>query len=240
MNFHISKSTWAVVITIILVGSGYIWFISNFNKVYYERNVGYSTEARKNQFLAAEMFLKKLNIDIESRHDFSIFDEKAKFGKYDTAFINGSRIGMSQMRREKMHDWIKNGGHVVLLTTEFYDYDFNSSRDKFLDSLGLRYYDTSDDFTDYTEEESHTKLKFDDYSDETIIHFYDNGYIEDTSGNATFIGGTEHADQFIQYQIGDGLVSVLVDFSIFKNTRIDNHDHAIFLKQLIGQSEKHG
>jgi|GEM_PF-2781258 len=233
-----SKATWVIIISSLVFFGFFLWFVKNFDKVPYERELGYSAEARRNQFLAAEQFLKRVNVALESRHDFALFDNAfdEKLGQYDTVLINGSRIGMSSARRDAMREWVNRGGHLVLLATEFYEYEFGASRDKYLDALGLRYYDTRDDYSDYSEEESLTSLNFDGYERETQVHFYPDGYIEDTSGEASFIGGPEYADQFIQYQQGEGLLTVLVDFTVFQNNRIDAHDHAMFLLQLIGNS----
>ena len=235
-KFQISNVTWILIGSAVIFTLIFYWFVTTFTKVPYERELGYSSEARSNQFLAAEKFLNKLSVGLETRHDFSVFEEVP--GQYDTILINGSRIGMSSARREAMLDWVQQGGHLVLLATEFYEYDFNSSRDKFLDDRGVRYYSTEDDYTDYSEEESTTSLNFEGFEKDTEVHFYANGYIEDTSGEASFISGPDHADQFIQYQMGEGLLTVIVDFSIWQNDRIDEHDHAMFLTQLIGNSAK--
>ena len=235
-KFSISKVTWLIVVLEILVALGFIGFFKSCDKESYERDLGYSNEARRNPFLAAETFLNQVSVEFETRHDFGLFDEA--LGDYDTIFINGSRIGMSAARRELMLDWVNKGGHLVLLATEFYEYEFNSSRDKFLDKLGLRFYDTSEDYTDYSDEESMTHLKFEGFDSATKIRFYADGYIEDTSGEASFIGGTDSADQFVQYQMQEGLLTVIVDFSLWHNSRIEQNDHAMFLTQLIGNSPK--
>lgn len=236
VKFSVSKVTWVIVVLEVLIALGFIGFFKSCDKVYYERNMGFSDEARRNPFLAAEKFLKKVSVDFETRHDFSLFDDG--IGEFDTIFINGSRIGMSKARRESMQQWVNKGGHLVLLATEFYEYEFNSSRDKFLDELGLRFYDSSDDYNDYSDEESLTQLKFDGFEDVTTARFHSYGYIEDTSGEASFVGGNEYADQFIQYQSGEGLVTILVDFSLWHNYRIEQNDHAMLLTQLIGSSPK--
>ncbi|WP_444996791.1 DUF4350 domain-containing protein [Aliikangiella sp. IMCC44359] len=233
--FKVSKVTWLILIIIITVFLGMMWFFNNLTKVSYEKNIGYSEEAKRNPFLAAEFYLKKLNIKFENKQDFSIFD--SEIGQYDTILINNSRVGVSAKQREQMLAWVKQGGHLVLLATEFYEYDFNASRDKFLDELGVRYYPfEKESFS--SEDEDLTYLTFSGYEKETEIHFHSSGYIDDTSGDASFKGGTDYAEQLIQYDIEEGLVTVLVDFSIWNNQRIDKHDHALFLSQLIGSSEK--
>ena len=233
---QVSTVTWIILGIAVLITLFSHWYFTNFDKIYYERDTGYSVEAKRNQFLAAQQFLQQFDINFEIRNDFGVFDEP--IGQFDTIFVNTSRVGMAAKRREAMTDWVKQGGHLVLLATEFYEYDFESSRDKFLDSLGLRFYSTDDDYTSYDDNESMTSFDFEGYDKETKVLFYDRGYIEDTSGEASFVAGPDHADQFVQYRLEEGLVSVLIDFSIWGNYRIDSHDHAMFLTQLIGGSEK--
>ncbi|TQV72386.1 hypothetical protein FLL45_19435 [Aliikangiella marina] len=249
-KFAISRVTWIIVGSAIMFTLICIWFFKSFNKVPVEIPLGYSSEAKRNPFLAAEKFLQKVSIKFESRSDFGLFDELSArddtsgeqndsfLGEFDTVLINGSRIGMSTLRRENMKRWIENGGHLVLVATELYEYEFESSRDKFLDEVGLRYYETGSDYDYYEDEGNLTLLNFEDAEQPTEIHFHGTGYIEDTSGDASFIAGPQDVDQFIQYPMGEGLLTVVIDFSIFRNGRIRQHDHAMFLAQLIGNSPK--
>jgi len=236
VKFSISRVTWILIGSSLFIGLACLWFFKSFDKIPVEIPLGYSSEAKKNPFLAAEKFLEKISIELESRHDFGLFDDS--LGQFDTVLVNGSRIGMSSLRRDNMKNWIEQGGHLVLLATEYYEYEFGSSRDKFLDEVGLRFYNTDSDYDYYDDEGNLTYLSFEEFENNTEIHFYGTGYIEDTSGNASFIAGPEDVDQFIQYPMGEGLLTVVIDFSIWRNGRISEHDHAMFLTQLIGSSPK--
>lgn len=239
-KIEISNVTWVICGLIILFGLSATWFFTYFDKEQFTRTHGYSDEAIRNRFLAAQLFLEKQDVEFEKRENYQLFDEK--LGRNDTIIINSSRVGMSQATLEKMKAWLNNGGNLVLLATETFDYDFESSRDEFLDSLGLRFYSNgyqnyNDDEDSETEDDS-VEFQFPEFEETTKVEFYGSGYIEDTSGNATFVAGNQYADQFIQYHYGDGLVSVISDFSIWNNYRIDQHDHAMFLRQIIGESAK--
>lgn len=232
----ISKPTWVMAGVSIAIGLSSYWFFSNFTKTPVEKNKGYSVEARRNPYLAAEKFLNSNNIEFEQRKNFKLFD--AELAQFDSVMINGSRIGMLQDTRLKMKQWVEKGGHLILLATEVFNYEKSTSRDQFLDNLGLRYYSDDDIYYDYDSDERITKLKFDDYEETTWIDFYPQGYLDDTSGDATFTAGSEQADYMVQYQLKEGLVTILADFKIWNNYNIEQQDHAIFLQQLAGTSPK--
>ena len=234
----ISNATWVIIGIALTFTLGLMWFVKTFDKVAFERHLGYSQEARRNPYLAAELFLKQRNTPLETRQDFNIFDDAV--GQFDTVLISGSRIGMATSHRQKMRRWVEQGGHLVVLATEFYEYDFNASRDKFLDELGLRYYPNSEEDYGYDEDEEEdlARLTFAGFDEESKVRFYPDGYLDDTSGEATFTAGTADNDQLVQYTLGEGLLTVLVDFSIWNNYRIDQLDHAMLLSQLIGNSPR--
>ncbi|MCW8878684.1 MAG: DUF4350 domain-containing protein [Kangiellaceae bacterium] len=237
-KFRPSVAAIITYITLIVIGLGVRWYFNNFDKQYYSKDYGYSEEARRNPFLAAQLYLKANDIEFEAHSNYKLFDDvnRSAIGQYDSIFIHSSRVGMSSTTRENMKNWARKGGHLVLLATEVYDYEFESSRDVFLDELGVRFYES--DYVDASEEEKTAELTFNGYEQSSKVYFDTSAYIEDTSGDAAFIAGTEYADQLLQYDYGEGLITVVVDFDIWKNNRIDHHDHAMFLSQLIGRGTK--
>ncbi|MET1256861.1 DUF4350 domain-containing protein [Aliikangiella maris] len=233
---NISKVTWVILIFSILIFLLASWFFNTFDRVAYQENIGASQEARQNPFLAAQLLLKQKRIEFETLQDFSFLSRNP--GQFDTLLISSSRVGLTEQSRDILMQWVQQGGHLILLATEYFEFEFESSRDKFLDSLGLRFYEMDFDHRVYSDEHGVSRLVFQGYEEQTEIHFYANGYIEDISGNASFVGGTDFADQLVQYEIKSGMISVLTDFSVWENDRINKHDHAMFLLQLIGSSPK--
>ncbi|WP_196138982.1 DUF4350 domain-containing protein [Aliikangiella sp. G2MR2-5] len=236
MKAHLKVSLPVIIFSIVALFAAFIarWYFHNFEKTSYERSTGYSQEARRNPFLAAQRFLRLRGIQLETRNNYKLFEEE--LGQYDTVIINSSRVGMSSRIKEIMIEWVKQGGNLVLLATEAFDYELESSRDIFLDELGLRYY--PDNYVPESDDEALSEFTFSEFDESTQVHFNSSGYIEDTSGEASFVAGTEYADQLIQYQLESGLITITVDFSIWHNNRIDQFDHAMFLVQLIGNSDK--
>lgn len=237
LNLNVSKSTWVTCFILIVLGMVFYWFITSYTKIFYERDAGYSQEAKRNPFLALEKFVESYAISYESRKDFQLFDQSP--GQYDTIFINNSRIAMPESVRQQMKRWVSQGGHLVLLATEYYDVNTATSRDRFLDELGVRFYKNEMDTYDIGEDDTISKMTFQDDIQETQVDFDpSSGYLHDNSGKATFLGGNNFADYMLQYPLDEGLITVLTDFSIWSNSFVENHDNALFFLQLAGNSEK--
>ncbi len=236
-KLNVAKSTWIFCLVLAVLGLVSIWFFKSYTKVAYERNIGYSNEAKRNPFLALEKFVQAYEVNYESRKDFNLFKEEV--GQYDTVLINNSRIAMSETIRKEMNSWVSKGGHLVLLATEYYNQDLDESRDKFLDELGLRLYESEINDYDVDDEDLISEMTFEGDTQPTQVNFGSYyGYLHDSSEKASYIGGNNFADYMIQYPIEKGLVTVLTDFSVWNNNNIQNYDNALFFMQLIGSTEK--
>lgn len=231
----ISPVTWVLSITLIVIGGYLYWFYSNFDKVIVEKDIGAIKEAKANPFFAAEKFLESVGKKAESQKNYSILDEKLE--PYDTLIIESTRVGLSAEKRQRIRDWIASGGHLILLATELYDDDLGTSRDTLLDELGVRLYENPDTSWDIDKDEQITKVTFEGNNEETEILFVNDHYLQDASGDASFIGGTDYSDLFVQYNHDEGMLTIVTDMDIWKNYSIDDHDHAMFLYQLVGGAE---
>lgn len=231
-KFFLSPASWAVIIIATLITGYLYWFYSNFTKVLVEENIGPTKEARTNPYFAAEKMLNKIGKQASSHRNFSVLDGGLE--TVDTLVIESSRVGLSEIKRDTIKSWLSSGGHLILLATEIYNDELESSRDIFLDELGIRLYDSNEYNWDQEEDLRFTNLTFEGTDVVTKIELDTNRYITDVSGDATFIGGNASSDLFAQYHLDDGMISILTDFSLWKNYYIDDFDHAMFLYQLVG------
>lgn len=85
-----------------------------------EVDTGPTREARKNPFLAAELFLNRLNIETEVTRSFSLFDDMAlngeEVGKSDTVIVINGRGAIKGRRFDNALSWIEQGGTLVTST----------------------------------------------------------------------------------------------------------------------------
>jgi len=234
-NFRISPATWVTIFSALAIGGYLYWFYTHFDKVIKEVDRGAIQEARANPFYAAEKFLETVGKKAESQKNYSILDEDLQ--PYDALIIESTRVGLTESKRQRINDWISSGGHLIVLATEFYDYDLGTSRDVFLDELGVRLYENYDYGWGEQTDDRLTKVTFNDTQEITTISFSYENYLQDDSGEATFIGGNEYSDLFVQYTLDEGMITVVTDMDIWKNYSIGSHDHAMFLYQLVGGAE---
>jgi len=234
-KFAISPATWIVIACAIAIGLYLYWFYTHFDKVIEEVDRGEISEVKANPFYAAEKFLEILGKNAKSQKNYSILDEDLR--PYDTLIIESTRVGLSAEKRQRIRDWISTGGHLIVLATEIYDDELGTSRDVFLDELGVRLYESYGYDWDVDIDERLTKVTFSDTEDLTTIAFDYGYYLQDDSGDASFIGGNDYSDFFVQYDRDEGMITILTDMSIWKNYSIDDNDHAMFLYQLVGGAE---
>lgn len=107
-----------VMITIIF-GLGYWWY-TTLEWEEKEIDLGYSKEALQNDFLAAEIFLRKHGVQAITVKGQSLLDKHSwrnlKLGSQDTIIlINGYKI-LNQERYDALYEWIENGGTLITST----------------------------------------------------------------------------------------------------------------------------
>ena len=91
------------------------WFFANFERQTLEVPVGASMEARRNPFLAAERFLARLGIPVESVAGRDLLRQFPPTS--DTLVVNG--LGpLNPERQEALRAWIEGGGHLVVEAKE--------------------------------------------------------------------------------------------------------------------------
>ena len=234
-KFSISPAIWIIIIVSILIGGYFYWFFTYFDKVIEEVDIGATKEARSNPFFAAQQFLHRTGKTASTQKNFSVLE--GDLDSFGTLIIQSSRVGLSKNKISHLKDWLENGGHLVLLATELYDDELETSRDRLLDELGVRLYENPEDYWSQDNEEQYSKLTFEDTDVVTTVNFEQGFYLQDTEGKSTFIGGNEYLDLFAQYSFSEGMITIVTDMDIWKNYSIDEHDHAMFLHQLVGGAQ---
>ncbi|WP_220812740.1 DUF4350 domain-containing protein [Pseudomonas paralcaligenes] len=122
----------------------------------YEQTIkhGPSPEARANEYLAAEMFLREQKITVQRADGLDVLNGLPSTGQ--TLMLFAPRHNMTPRQARQVLDWASQGGHLVFVAEEIWDEEDGRSGDLLLDSLGIR--QTSiyeeDDYEDDEEAES--------------------------------------------------------------------------------------
>ena len=98
---------------VVFIGSLAWWFFSTHERVEKEVNTSFSGEAARNQYYAAELFLEKFNMEVESLSSILKMDEMPSTN--DVLFIPTKRYDIGADRAAELIEWVKQGGHLIVL-----------------------------------------------------------------------------------------------------------------------------
>jgi hypothetical protein len=125
----------SVAVVALLVAGISWWFFNNYERYDEEVDIGYSGEAAKNPYYAAELFLKKYNMEVESLS--SILELKKMPSTNDILFIPTKRFDIGDDRVAELMEWVKQGGHLIALA-RYNRRDDYEARDALFDELGVK------------------------------------------------------------------------------------------------------
>ena len=247
-------------------------------------DLGWGEEAYKNQYLASEQFLQRLGINAETQ--FSLL-EAEPLAQVTTLFIADSHDVLSGQQGDRLMEWLKQGGHLII-SGHYYD----EGETNFLNRFDIEFVETDCNcyknyyYPDDTEQEASqednsetstattalddpsqeenqaeedkdediqesidptllTVLTFEDMDTEISVNFNPAtelyhpylDYEEDeyTGYTPFYWEGSDWGTHFLQFQVGDGLLTVISDPYIFDNDEINDYDHSYLLSVLAGQ-----
>ncbi len=274
----------AVVILLLVIGFG-LW--QQLEWVEEEVDRGFSDEARQKPTLAAERFLRSLDLQAESRRGFSLLDEMSGGASPVTLDDNLVLINAHRTLREKrlqtLWQWVEDGGHLIVSARNRFLGNSNPEQDLLLARLGvelideaeyrlqveqLQQQDAADPPAPTQQQPSQQPAAQDGdpqiYRDlpETIVqlksgcspavvevtfrdedeplkaNWYGQPSLIDSQDRASGWISSEGGLKLLQFEIGEGMITVTTDNQIWTNRRIGCHDHAYMLWLFAGDSGK--
>lgn len=112
---------------------------------------GASPEARANDYLAAEHFLRQQKISVTRADNLQVLQKLPAAGH--TLMLLGSRHNMTPRQTRQVLDWAAQGGHLLFVAESIWDEEHEKSDDLLLDSLGIHQL-LSEDLDDEGDEDS--------------------------------------------------------------------------------------
>ncbi|CJL09781.1 Uncharacterised protein [Streptococcus pneumoniae] len=229
-------------VAVLLLGLLIIWLASQMQP--YEDVVehGPAPEARSNPYLAAELFLRGLDITVEHHEGIGGVETLPSEGQ--TLLLLGDRRNLTPRQTERLLDWAAAGGHLVVVAERLWDEKAGKSGDLLLDRLNLQQYATEElDESSQTPQsstaEEHpqlTKLYLENERAPAFIAFDTDFHLYDADNRAHAWANSAGATHMLQLQHGDGLITALTDSWIWQNRKIDDYDHAWLLWYLTQDS----
>ena len=228
-------------------------------------DLGYSLEAKLNPFLAAEIYLKELGISAKSHWGLGALDDLSDH--LDTLLITSSRLSMAEGGISQLREWTQNGGHLITTAQSYYNDQKQGSADQLLDEIGVHRYPVdfepsmeplkentatlNDETNEMAEDDSGkasmkleedvellTPIEFEDVENPVWVNLSGHSNLVDTSGKAIFSAKNNQGVNLLQYQMGEGVLTVLSDDAFLRSHEIGSHDHAYFLYLLTRGSKQ--
>lgn len=213
----------------ILVAAGLSWFLQNFEIRDQEVDVGYSAAARRNPFLAAERFLRRLEVPVESHAGRDLLRDLPP--PEDTLVVRA--LGpLNTGRRQALHRWIERGGRLIVQATTLREEPGlrTTHPDGFLDRYGVHLIEIEDPKDRNTQtDDVIAEVSVLDYAHLLQVGFSARFFLEDASGNANGAVIADERPRLLQYEIGEGVLTVVSDSRFLTNQHIGRYDHALFL-----------
>jgi hypothetical protein len=216
----------------LLVAAALAWFLKNFEQRSMQIDAGYSAAARRNPFLAAERFLARLDIPVQSSAGRELLRDLPPTG--DTLVVNGLAV-LNADRRDALHRWIEQGGRLLVEAASLWDEEDrpDTRRDDFLARYGVQLLEQPDPKDrSLPGAEAVAEIAVDDYPHPVEVGFGARYYLEDSSGEASGAVAAGGRIRLLQYEIGDGMLTVTADNRFLTNRNIGRQDHALFLALL--------
>ncbi len=230
-----------LIVTLTVIGIlGSTWFNKNFEYKDVEKHSGYSIEAKRNKFLAAEYYLQKLGHQVESDSNRArLLEENLN---YKTILINDYGPKLSLTHYKKLKKWIENGGHLIFTVNKFQyvasqDEDYEYTDDTFRHNQLLEEYAIQARYTNYSksipypEERKAYQYKFNE-DIEIDIYFDPDKQLVDSHNLASYSLSDRYGAHLLQLDIGKGKLTILSDNMFLSNEYIGNHDHAYLVSYL--------
>lgn len=217
-------------LTLVGIASLTSWFLTHFERVSREVPTGASPEARRNPLLAANRFLERLGITVESVPGRGLLRRPPPVT--DTLVVRG--LGpMGEERRAALRAWIKEGGHLVVEAME--PWDASAPPDDLLADLGIRLRALEEDGDAGTEAGSEVLGRAASGPGEAplTVAFRRNWYLESDADDGWEARVADRA-RLVRLPLGEGTLTALSDTEFMTNRRIGDNDHALFAAQLVG------
>ena len=212
-------------LTLIAGASFTSWFLANFERRPQTVEIGASAQARRNPFLAAERFLTRLGIRVESRTGRDLLLRPPP--TTDTLVVNG--LGpLNARRRSALRAWLKGGGRLVVEATDLWDHD--QRPDDFLGQFGIRLEKVD---TATKEPPELAQMQWGDGRAPLTVRFQPDWSLDARTVNHPFTVQANGHTHLVRQAVGAGWLTVTSDTEFLTNGRIGRHDHALFLAQLV-------
>ncbi len=222
-----------ILLLLISLSGGY-WFYNNFQWQEEIKDVGFQGEAKTNNLLAAEFFLRKMGIPVQQVNGLTALRDLPPASH--TILIATSRETLNKQLSEKLLAWVRSGGHLIVRAR--YLADDEDYKDDLLDAWQI-YLSTQktdeDTIAKYSLAQEPLTVTVDDTQLEVLLP---TKLTLKTALDKVNVGWQIHdnnAYHLLQLPLEQGMITVLSSSAMFNNQHIADYDNARFLHYLLQQ-----
>lgn len=242
---------------LLITGAGLIclailvaWWFGNYELVEQKYRDDVSLAARRNPFLAAELFLRKMGTKVESVHGRSRLRDLP--AATDILLVNEFDGNLAPERYDKLLDWIDAGGQLIITADRIWNDRQKTSGNRLLDEFGIHLRPARGVKNDGLNLSRGEVVKVDLEDGNTAKVVFNKSYhLEDVKKLASMTVDSKSGIHLLQIPYGDGLITIMSDNNFLKNpaslsfagfdfgaTSIADNDNAYFLWQLVRGGNK--
>ncbi len=236
MGIDAKRLAWGsalVLLLLALLGWGIHWFLDNHRWETLETRVGVSVEARRNPWLAAERFLRRLDRSVESQSGRRLLLQPPAAG----GLLIVKRLGraLPAEREQALVEWIGAGGHLVLGVGNSNDAGAAALRERFGVELGVV------DWGEPEEGEDEdcgclARFHYPGYAEPLQAEFSPDRYLAGSDPPPDWWIDNPSGAQLLQLAVGRGRLTLITETAWLDNERIGEHNHALLLALLVGDA----
>ncbi|MDJ0807214.1 MAG: DUF4350 domain-containing protein [Gammaproteobacteria bacterium] len=215
-----------------LLAWGGHWFLENFERQTKEIRSGYSEAARRNPLLAAERFLQRLDLQVESLSG----RERLKSPPPESGVLFVKDLGPSLPPAQEagLLEWIEGGGHLIAGLSHVPDED--AAQNHLLETLGIHLVERPSE--DQPDADSPLEFVMPEVAEPIQVSFDASRVLRTERDDMRWAVPAGQDFHLLRLAWGTGRITLLSDNRFFNNAAIDQYDHALLLAGLMQGHER--
>ncbi len=216
-----------LVLLVVAVGlSGTAWFLATHERVTETQWTGFTGEAKRNPWLAAQRFLNRVEIPAK---EVRTLPELRRLAPRATLIVPRAHQTVSPSLREALVAWVHGGGYLIVEAEQLVQ------DDPLLDAFGVQRSAIAPDraqrrISDRNKTPPY-EIKLPNATAPAALDM--RPVVSLQSGDAWFRAGDDSGTSLVALKIGRGMVTAISDLRYLTNNAIGTRDHAQFLWNLV-------
>ena len=221
-----------LLILLILALSGGVWFLQNFERFSEEIRTGYSSAARRNPWLAAERFLQRLGMQVESLAGREYL--LAPPQESGVLLVRDLGPSLPPEREARLLEWVAAGGHLIIAMGRAPAED--EANNHLLEHLGVFLEEL--ELPDSTENSEPVPVESPGFEDSMLVTFDPSRSLSLDETTADWLVEASVGYHLVRFRYANGSITLLSDNRFLSNSEIDKHDHALLLARLVADAPR--